>query len=48
MNAMSLKPCSLKLFAIDSSVASNAGVGTVTVPGKRMCAVGGAMPPSGT
>ena len=32
----------------DSSVFSNVSTGTVTVPGKRMCEVGGLVPPSGT
>ena len=45
---MSRKPCSRKLRAADSSTFSNVASGTVMVPGKRMCAVGGLMPPSGT
>jgi hypothetical protein len=39
---MFLKPWTLKLFATDSSVFSNTSSGTVVVPGKRMCEVGGA------
>ncbi len=45
---MSRKPCSRKLRAADSMTCSNAASGTVMVPGKRMCAVGGLMLPSGT
>ena len=45
---MSRKPCCRKLRAADSRTCSNAASGTVMVPGKRMCAVGGSMLPSGT
>ena len=39
---MFVKPWTRKLLAADSSVFSKTSSGTVIVPGKRMCDVGGA------
>ena len=47
-NTMSRKPCRRKLRAADSRTRTKVSDGTVIVPAKRMCAVGGSRPPSGT
>ena len=48
MKTTSLKPCSLKLRAANSISFMKYSLGSVIVPGQRMCSVGGSIFPSGT